>query len=54
MSIIEFITKVFENQAANRRFVKVVEDAVILYLLFAAVWSLCSVVGKLFSVWGVA
>lgn len=53
MSLRKFITIVLGNQAQKERFARVVEDMVILYLLFAAVWSLCHVVSDVFAVWGV-
>ena len=42
------------SQAQFRRFSRIVENAVVFYLLVASVWALCWVVGHAFNVWGVA
>lgn len=35
------------------RFGRVVEDLVMLYLMFACVWSICHIVGEIFAKLGV-
>lgn len=54
MSLSQFITAIKGSQAQFRRFSRIVENAVVFYLLVASVWALCWVVGHAFNVWGVA
>lgn len=53
MSITNFIKFLRENQAQNKRFCRIVEDFVMLYLMIATVWALCYAVGNFFSWMGV-
>ncbi len=53
MPFSQFITAIKGSQAQFRRFSRIVENAVVFYLLVAAVWSLCWVVGNAFKIWGV-
>ena len=54
MPLCKFITILKGNQAEYERFCRIVEDAVLFYLLFAGLWTLCRVVGNILQVWGVA
>lgn len=54
MPLCKFITIIKGEQAVYERFCRIIEDAVLLYLLFAGLWTLCRVVGNILQVWGVA
>ena len=54
MSLSNFIRFLKENQEQTERFCRVAENAVMFYLMFAAIWALCYVVGNIFSWMGVA
>ena len=54
MPLQKFITIIKGKQAEYDRFCRIVEDIVLLYLLFAGVWSLCYAVSFIFTKWGVA
>ena len=53
MSLSHFIKEIRGSQSQFRRFVGIVENAIVFYLLVAAVWSLCWVIGNAFKIWGV-
>ena len=53
MSITNFIKFLRENQEQNKRFCRIVEDFVMLYLMVAALYALCYAVGNIFSWMGV-
>ena len=53
MSFHQFITACKGSQSEFRRFCRILENAVVFYLLVAAVWSLCWVVGHAFNIMGV-
>ena len=53
MSLHHFITAIRGSQTQFRRFTRILENAVMFYLLVAAVWSLCWVVGHAFNLMGV-
>ena len=54
MSLTYLITILKGSQTQFSRFSRIVEYAVMFYLLVAAVWSLCWMVGTIFNMWGVA
>lgn len=50
----DFITRLYHSQYFRNLIVRAIEDGIILFLLFAAVWSLAHVVGGIFRILGVA
>ena len=54
MPFSQFITALKGSQSQFRRFARIVENAVVFYLLIAAVWSLCWVIGHAFNIMGVS
>ena len=55
MSFTEFITKCRDSKAYFRGLIiRAIEDGIVLFLLFAAVWSLAHVVSGIFRLLGVA
>ena len=54
MPLSKFITILKGNQAGYERFCHIVEYAVLFYLLFAGLWTLCHVVGDILTAMGVA
>ena len=49
-----FITRLYHSQYFRNLIVRAIEDGIILFLLFAAVWSLAHVVSGIFRILGVA
>ena len=50
----DFITRLYHSQYFRNLIVRAIEDGIILFLLFAAVWSLAHIVSGIFRILGVA
>ena len=54
MSLTKFIRNATKSQYWRRLIVRAVEDFIVLFVGFAALWSLCHVVSGVFRLLGVA
>jgi hypothetical protein len=54
MSLSQFIKRAAKSQYFRQLIVRAVEDFIILFLGFAAIWSLCHVVSGVLRLLGVA